>query len=170
MRILGIDPGLRVTGYGVVDVDPDSPGATPRIVEGGVLRIPEDLPLPARLRRLHEEIREVLDELEPEMVAVESVFTHPDRASTGVRMAHARGVLLLAAAQKGLKVAEHAPAQVKKSLTGDGSADKSRMQLAIAARCGLDAPPEPSDVADALAIALCAANRLEDPLSGTRTS
>lgn len=170
MRILGIDPGLRVTGYGVVDVDPDSPGATPRIVEGGVLRIPEDLPLPARLHRLHEEIREVLDELEPEMVAVESVFTHPDRASTGVRMAHARGVLLLAAAQKGLKVAEHAPAQVKKSLTGDGSADKSRMQLAIAARCGLDAPPEPSDVADALAIALCAANRLEDPLSGTRAS
>ena len=82
MRILGVDPGLRVTGYGVVDVDPDSPGATPRIVEGGVLRIPEDLPLPARLRRLHEEIREVLGELEPELVAVESVFIHPDRAST----------------------------------------------------------------------------------------
>ncbi|MBQ71960.1 MAG: crossover junction endodeoxyribonuclease RuvC [Planctomycetaceae bacterium] len=170
MRILGIDPGLRVTGYGVVDCDSRSSTQMPRVVEGGVLRIPEDLPLPARLRRLHEEIREVLCELEPDLVAVESVFTHPDRASTGVRMAHARGVLLLAAAQQGVEVVEHAPAQVKKSLTGDGSADKARMQLAIAARCGLDAPPEPSDVADALAIALCAANRLDDPISGSRPS
>ena len=164
VRILGIDPGLRVTGYGVIDFDTRSPSATPTIVEGGVLRIPTDLPLPARLRRLHGEIREVMQELEPGLVAVESVFTHPDRASTGVRMAHARGVLLLAAAQLGVEVVEHAPSQVKKSLTGDGSADKGRMQMAIASRCGLDAPPEPSDVADALAIALCAANRVDDPI------
>ena len=170
MRILGIDPGLRVTGYGVVDCDPAVPNQAPRVVEGGVLRIPEDLPLPARLRRLHEEIREIIQDLEPGLVAVESVFTHPDRASTGVRMAHARGVLLLAAAQMGLEVVEHAPAQVKKSLTGDGSADKARMQMAIASRCGLEAPPEPSDVADALAIALCAANRLDDPIIGSQTS
>lgn len=169
MRILGIDPGLRVTGYGVVECDAEGTTHLPRIVEGGVLRIPEDLPLPARLRRLHEEIREVLGELQPELVAVESVFTHPDRASTGVRMAHARGVLLLAAAQHGIEVVEHAPAQVKKSLTGDGSADKARMQMAIATRFGLDAPPEPSDVADALAIALCAANRLNDPIPGSQS-
>ena len=168
MRILGIDPGLRITGYGAVDCDPDAPMAAPRLVEGGVLRIPPDLPLPARLRRLHEEMREVLSELEPDLVAVESVFAHPDRASTGVRMGHARGVLLLAAAQQGADVVEHAPAQVKKSLTGDGSADKARMQLAIAARCGLTEPPEPADVADALAVALCAANRLDDPITGLR--
>ena len=163
MRILGIDPGLRLTGYGVVELDAStsSVNAEPRIIEGGVVRIPPDLPLPVRLRRLHEEIAAVIDELRPELVAVESVFTHPDRASTGVRMAHARGVILLAAAQRGLEVVEHAPAQVKKSLTGDGSADKARMQLAIAARCGLAEPPEPPDVADALAIALCAANRVD---------
>jgi crossover junction endodeoxyribonuclease RuvC len=161
MRILGIDPGLRVTGYGVVQIDPNSPTGEPSIVEGGVVRVPPDLPLPVRLRRLHEDIAGIIDELHPSLVAVESVFTHPDRASTGVRMGHARGVILLAAAQRGLEVVEHAPAQVKKSLTGDGSADKARMQLAIAARCGLAAPPEPPDVADALAIALCAANRLD---------
>lgn len=163
MRILGIDPGLRVTGYGVVEVESIAPGADARLVEGGVLRIPTDLPLPARLRRLHEEILGVIDDLQPGLMSVESVFTHPDRAATGVRMGHARGVILLAAAMRGLDVVEHAPAQVKKSLTGDGSADKTRMQLAIAARCGLDAPPEPADVADALAIALCAAHRLDGP-------
>jgi crossover junction endodeoxyribonuclease RuvC len=161
MRILGIDPGLRLTGYGVVEMDAASITGEPRIIEGGVVRVPPDLPLPVRLRRLHEEIAAIIDELRPELVAVESVFTHPDRASTGVRMGHARGVILLAAAQRGLDVVEHAPAQVKKSLTGDGSADKARMQLAIAARCGLAEPPEPPDVADALAIALCAANRLD---------
>jgi len=161
MRILGIDPGLRLTGYGVVELDSASLQGEPRIIEGGVVRVPPDLPLPIRLRRLHEEVAGVIDDLHPGLVAVESVFTHPDRASTGVRMGHARGVILLAAAQRGLEVVEHAPAQVKKSLTGDGSADKARMQLAIAARCGLPEPPEPPDVADALAIALCAANRLD---------
>ncbi|MAC19160.1 MAG: Holliday junction resolvase [Phycisphaerae bacterium] len=163
MRILGVDPGLRITGYGVVEV---SAAGEPKIIEGGVLRIPTDLPLPARLRRLHEDISSVIADLSPELVAVETVFTHPDRASTGVRMAHGRGVILLAAAQKGIEVVEHPPAQVKKSLTGDGAADKARMQLAIASRCGLAAPPEPPDVADALAIALCAANRLDDPTIG----
>lgn len=160
MRILGIDPGLRITGYGVVEV---SGGIEPSIVEGGVIRIPTDLALPARLRRLHEDVRGVLEDLGPDLMAVETVFTHPDRAATGVRMGHARGVILLAAAQSGLPVVEHPPAQVKKSLTGDGSADKGRMQAAIATRFGLDAPPDPPDVADALAIALCAANRLDDP-------
>ncbi|MEE2972368.1 MAG: crossover junction endodeoxyribonuclease RuvC [Planctomycetota bacterium] len=166
MRILGIDPGLRLTGYGMVEV---SGRTEPSIVEGGVIRIPTDLPLPARLRRLHEDVRGVLADLAPDLMAVETVFTHRDRASTGVRMGHARGVILLAAAQSGLSVVEHPPAQVKKSLTGDGAADKSRMQAAIAVRFGLDAPPEPPDVADALAIALCAAHRIDDPrtLSGT---
>lgn len=166
MRILGIDPGLRLTGYGVVEV---TPRTEPAIVEGGVIRIPADLPLPVRLRRLHEDVRGVLEDLVPDLMAVETVFTHPDRASTGVRMGHARGVILLAAAQSDVPVVEHPPAQVKKSLTGDGAADKSRMQAAIATRCGLDAPPEPPDVADALAIALCAAHRVDDPGMPPRT-
>ncbi len=159
-RILGIDPGLRITGYGSIDVV----SGESRLVEGGVIRIPESDPLPVRLANLHHDLSQILDELRPDLVAVESVFTHPDRAGTGVRMAHARGVILLAAAQRSLQVREHAPAQVKKSLTGDGSADKTRMQAAVATICGLERPPEPADVADALAIALCAANRLHDPI------
>lgn len=160
VRILGVDPGLRITGYGLIEVD----GPSTRLIEGGVIRIREDAPLADRLAGLHRDMSQVIEDLEPTLVAVESVFTHPERAGTGVRMAHARGVILLAAAQRRLPVREHAPAQVKKSLTGDGSAGKDRMQAAVASVCGLDHPPEPPDVADALAIALCSANRLHDPL------
>jgi len=162
-RILGIDPGLRITGYGLIDVT----GSTTRLVEAGVIRIPEDQPLPDRLGVLHRDLGQIMDDLGPTVVGVEAVFTHPERAGTGVRMAHARGVILLAAAQRGLVVREHAPAQVKKSLTGDGAAGKDRMQSAVATVCGLAEPPEPADVADALAIALCTANRLQDPLDGS---
>ena len=157
MRILGIDPGLRITGYGAID----AVGPSLTVVEAGVIRVPSDLPLATRLHRLHADLVSVLEDLKPDLMSVESVFSHPDRAATGVRMGHARGVILLAAAQHGIEIVEHAPAQVKKALTGDGSADKSRMQAAIASRCGLDVIPEPADVADALAIALCAAQRLD---------
>ena len=114
-----------------------------------------------RLHQLHTDLTDVITELRPGLVSVESVFSHPERAATGVRMGHARGVILLAAAQHGVEVVEHPPAQVKKALTGDGSADKTRMQSAIMTRCGLTTTPEPPDVADALAIALCAAQRLD---------
>ena len=157
MRILGIDPGLRITGYGAID----ALGSKITVVEAGVIRIPPDLPLATRLHRLHIDLLAVLDDLKPDLMSVESLFSHPDRAATGVRMGHARGVILLAAAQRAVEIVEHAPAQVKKALTGDGSADKTRMQAAITSRCGLDVIPEPADVADALAIALCAAQRLD---------
>ncbi|MAH66647.1 MAG: crossover junction endodeoxyribonuclease RuvC [Phycisphaerae bacterium] len=157
MRILGIDPGLRITGYGLVLAE----GPRVTVIEAGVIRIPPDGSLPHRLHQLHADFTDVITELGPGLVSVESVFSHPERAATGVRMGHARGVILLAAAQHGIEVVEHPPAQVKKALTGDGSADKTRMQSAIMARCGLTATPEPPDVADALAIALCAAQRLD---------
>ena len=157
MRILGIDPGLRITGYGLVRAE----GPRVTVIEAGVIRIPPDGSLPRRLHQLHTDLTEVITELRPGLVSVESVFSHPERAATGVRMGHARGVILLTAAQHGVEVVEHPPAQVKKALTGDGSADKTRMQSAIVTRCGLTAAPEPPDVADALAIALCAAQRLD---------
>jgi crossover junction endodeoxyribonuclease RuvC len=168
VRILGIDPGLRITGYGAID----ALGSNLTVVEAGVIRIPTDLPLATRLHRLHVDLIAVIEELKPDLMSVETVFSHPERAATGVRMGHARGVILLAAAQNGVKIVEHAPAQVKKALTGDGSADKSRMQAAIASRCGLDVIPEPADVADALAIALCAAQRLDAAVipAGTHAS
>ena len=157
MRILGIDPGLRITGYGCVEW---LEGGAPRIIEGGVIRIRPNLPLAERLHQLHTDLQQVIADLSPRLLAVESLFTHPERAATGVRLGHARGVILLAAASRDIEVVEHAPAEVKKALTGDGRADKRRMQLAIATRCGLEQPPEPADVADALAVAMCAAERL----------
>ncbi len=157
VRILGIDPGLRITGYGAIDAN----GSSLRVVEAGVIRVPPDLPLATRLHRLHLDLMTVLEDLKPDLMSVEALFSHPERAATGVRMGHARGVILLAAAQHAVEIVEHPPAQVKKALTGDGSADKTRMQAAITSRCGLDAIPEPPDVADALAIALCAAQRLD---------
>ncbi|MCH2162422.1 MAG: crossover junction endodeoxyribonuclease RuvC [Phycisphaerales bacterium] len=157
MRILGIDPGLRITGYGCVDC---APAAEPRVVEAGVIRVPANRPLAERLHQLHGDIEAVLEELAPALLAIESLYTDPRRATTGVRLGHARGVIMLAAAKRGIDVTEHPPAEVKKSLTGDGRADKRRMQLAIATRCRLEAPPDPPDVADALAVAICASQRL----------
>jgi crossover junction endodeoxyribonuclease RuvC len=159
MRILGIDPGLSRTGYGCVSVGPD--GCTTMLVEAGVLRLPRGTPLPHRLRQLELDLAEVFDELAPDVLAVESVFTHSRNLRTAILMAHARGVILLAGARRGCPLIEVAPATVKKSLTGAGRASKAQMQLAIAARFGLDAPPEPADVADALAIALAGARRAE---------
>ena len=160
MRILGIDPGLRFTGYGCIDTDARG---TFSVVEGGVIRIPTTLKFEHRLRYLHEELSSLVSEIQPRVMAVESLFTHPKRVMTGVRMAHARGVILLTAATYGAEVIELAPAEVKKALTGDGRADKERMQLAVMGQCALTSMPEPSDVADALGIAICAARRLDVP-------
>ena len=157
MRILGIDPGLRITGYGCVEVVDES---NTTVVEAGVIRVPTSGALERRLHHLHVELEAILKELAPDHMAVESLFTHPQRLSTGIRMGHARGVILLAGAARDLEVIELPPAEVKKALTGDGRADKRRMQLAITAQCRLSEVPEPPDVADALAIAICAARRL----------
>ena len=160
MRILGIDPGLRFTGYGCIDTNPRGEMS---VVEGGVIRIPTTLKFEQRLKYLHDELEGLVGELRPGVMAVESLFTHPKRVSTGIRMAHARGVILLAAAMCGAEVLELSPAEVKKALTGDGRADKRRMQLAVMSQCGLDAIPEPADVADALGVAMCAARRIDLP-------
>ncbi len=158
VRILGIDPGLRITGYGCVDTDRSG---TISVVEAGVIRIPTTGNLGQRLHHLHQELDAALEELKPDLMSVESLFSHPQRAATGIRMGHARGVILLAAAARSIDLVEHPPTEVKKALTGDGSADKRRMQLAITQQCNLAEVPEPPDVADALAVALCAARRLE---------
>ena len=158
MRILGIDPGLRITGYGCVEVVDEN---HTMVVEAGVIRVPSSGPLERRLHHLHVELESILSELKPHHMAVESLFTHPRMLATGIRMGHARGVILLAGAAHNLEVMELPPAEVKKALTGDGRADKRRMQLAITAQCRLQEVPEPPDVADALAIALCAARRMK---------
>jgi crossover junction endodeoxyribonuclease RuvC len=160
MRFLGIDPGLRITGYACVDL---APGVRePTLVEAGVVRLRPADPVAARLRALHEELGAIVDELRPQRVAVEQVFAHVKHVRTAIVMGHGRGVVLLAAALRDLPLDEFAPAEVKKALTGRGQASKGQMQRAVMHQFSLRALPEPPDVADAIAIAACAARRHAD--------
>lgn len=162
MRIVGIDPGLRITGYACVELRPGA--VDPALVEAGVIRLRAEEPVAARLRALHEELGALLDELRPGRVAVEEVFAHVKHVRTAVVMGHGRGVVLLAAQLRDLPIDEFAPAEVKKSLTGQGAASKGQMQRAVMHQFGLRALPEPPDVADAIAIAACAARRHREAL------
>ena len=151
MRILGVDPGLNTTGYGVVEVD----GRHIQLVEAGVVRGKTKGSLTARLQEIHEGIADVIRSLEPAAMALEKLYTHYDRPTTAILMGHARGVIVLAAARAGIAVHDYASTQVKKTLTGNGRAPKTQMQEAIRRELRLSKTPEPPDVADALAIALC---------------
>ena len=151
MRILGIDPGLNTTGYGVVEVR----GRQPRLIEAGVVRGKTKGSLAARLQEIHEGVADVIRALAPATMALEKLYSHYDRPTTAILMGHARGVIVLAAVQAGLAVHDYAATQVKKTLTGSGRAPKTQMQDAIRRELRLAKTPEPPDVVDALAIALC---------------
>jgi crossover junction endodeoxyribonuclease RuvC len=156
MRFLGIDPGARITGYACVDA-PER--AEPALVEAGCVRLSTDAPLAERLAELAGDLDAIFDRLAPTHAAVESLFSHYQRPMTAVVMGHARGIVLLAAARAGARLIELAPAEVKKAVAGHGRASKRQMQHAVAAQMRLPQPPSPPDVADAIAIALCAARR-----------
>ncbi|MCP3902103.1 MAG: crossover junction endodeoxyribonuclease RuvC [Planctomycetes bacterium] len=158
MRIVGIDPGLHLTGYGCVDLD--GPG-TPRLVEAGVIKLRRNRPMAERLDELYTDLCVVLDQLEPDRMVVEQLFSHYRHVRTSILMGHARGVVLLAGQQRGIELNELAPAEIKKAVTGNGQATKAQMQQAVMVQCDLPELPEPPDVADAIGIALCAARRLE---------
>jgi len=150
-RILGVDPGLNVTGYAVVE-----PAAGKiQLCEAGVIRGTSRGTLAERLLRIHKGISEVIAGLEPQVMAVEELYSHYSRPRTAILMGHARGALCLAAAQAGLKVVHYSATQIKKVLTGSGRAPKWQVQRAVQEELHLDQLPEPPDVADALAIALC---------------
>lgn len=158
MRILGIDPGLNLTGYGCVEIVETAP--EPVLVEAGVLRLRPKATMSFRLAQLFDDLRGVLDELHPSVMAVEELFAGYRHPQTPIIMGHARGVILLAAEQYGIGIRELSATEVKKSITGNGHASKHQMQRAIMVQCALSQPPEPPDVADAIGIALCAARRL----------
>jgi len=151
MRILGIDPGLQLTGYGVIDYAP----MRPKLVDGGVIRLNVKTPIPDRLVELESELDELMGEHKPEVVAVEQLYSHYAHPRTAILMGHARGVILLVARRRGLQVEQYAANRIKQSLTGYGHAAKGQMQRAIQSVWNLPKPPEPPDVADALAVALC---------------
>lgn len=125
-----------------------------------MLRLKTRAPLPYRLAELHNDLADLFDEIKPQIVVVEKLFSHIRHVRTGILMAHARGVVLLAAQLRGLKIDELSATQVKRAVTGNGHASKHQVQRAIMTQCGLREPPDPPDVADAIAIALCAARRL----------
>ena len=156
VRILGIDPGLRLTGYGVIDYA----AVRPALVDGGVLRLDATAPLAARLVELDRELDAVLTEHRPAVCAVEQLYSHYAHPRTAILMGHARGVILLAAARRGVRVAEYPANRVKQAVTGHGHASKHQVQKAIQLLWSLPAPPEPPDVADALAIAVCCGRAL----------
>lgn len=149
--VLGLDPGLAITGYGVIDIS----GGKPKLVEAGVIRVSRAQALAARLLELHSGIEEVIASYSIGAVAIEQLYSHYERPRTAILMGHARGVLTLAAAQKGISVHSYEATKVKKLLTGNGRAPKDQMQRAIQLQFRLKEPPDPPDVADALAIALC---------------
>jgi len=157
MRLVGIDPGLRRTGYACVELPPRR--LEPRLVEAGVLRLKTSGALASRLRQLHRELAQVLADLAPDRVAVGGLFAHGRFVRTAIVMGHARGVVLLAAAERDLEVDELAPAEVKRAVAGRGQATKDQVRRAVMSQCGFRAMRGPSDVSDAIAIALCAARR-----------
>ncbi|MCO6046800.1 crossover junction endodeoxyribonuclease RuvC [Aeoliella sp. ICT_H6.2] len=152
MKILGIDPGLNITGYGVIE----TAGRRVRLVEAGVVRggSSSNRTLAERVAEVHQGVAEVIETHAPEVMAIEELYSHYDRPKTAILMGHARGAIILAGQLGGLSVKHYAATQIKKTLTGNGRAPKTQMQQAIARELGLPAPPEPADVADALAIAM----------------
>jgi crossover junction endodeoxyribonuclease RuvC len=153
-RILGVDPGLRTTGYGVVEV---RDGAL-RLIEGGVLQPAPKAALAQRLVQLHDAMVEVVRATRPDCMVLEELWTSYEHPQTAVLMGHARGVLALAAGANGVPVHDLAHASVKRALTGSGSAAKSQVKGMVVQLLGLAAPPSPDDVSDALALAIAFAN------------
>jgi crossover junction endodeoxyribonuclease RuvC len=152
-RTLGIDPGLNRTGYAVVE------DVSRRIIEAGVIRPDPEAPLERRLADLHAGLDDLLREHPVSRMALEDLYAHYKHPRTAILMGHARGVIMLAAARHGIAVERFTATRIKKSLTGNGHASKTQMQRAVMATLGLKQPPEPADVSDALAIALCAIGR-----------
>lgn len=150
LRILGLDPGLRHTGWGVVDKD----GPKVRFISAGVINPDDTLSLPERLAELHEGLKKVIADFSPDEVAVEETFVNKNPTST-LKLGQARGVVILTPALFGLRVAEYTPNQIKKMVVGAGHADKNQVDMMV--RTLLKTVPEhiPPDASDALAIALC---------------
>ena len=150
MRVLGIDPGTAVLGYGVVE---SGPGQSPRLLECGTLTTTARDSLATRLRVIHDGTAALLTRHAPEAVAVETAF-YGKNVRTTVVLSHARGVILLAAEQAGVAIAEYSPAQVKKAVVGRGAALKPQVAYMVAQLLRLKTPPAPADAADGVAVAL----------------
>ncbi len=150
MRIFGIDPGSHRTGYGCVESD----GRRHRMIVCGTISAPAHSPLADRLLAIHVGLRALITKHRPDCVAIEDIF-HARNVRSALLLGHARGVALLAASEAGVPVAAYTPAEIKHAVVGYGRAEKRQVQSMVRLLLGLDAPPSPHDVADALAAAIC---------------
>ena len=150
MIILGIDPGLAIVGWGVIDAQ----GGRFKTLGYGSIQTPAGMPTEDRLAKIYADLCKIIDHFHPEEMAVEELF-FTNNITTGIRVAEARGIVLLCAKQKGVRLAEYTPMQVKQSVVGYGKAEKKQVITMVTSILKLPAPPKPDDTADALAIAIC---------------
>jgi crossover junction endodeoxyribonuclease RuvC len=167
-RVIGIDPGLNLTGYAVVECRPKQV----KLLEAGVIRSPQKRGnnLAARLESLFAGLCEVIDEFHPQAMCLEEVFSHTDYPRTSILMGHARGVICLAARLSRVPVLDFSAKRIKQSVTGNGNASKMQVQRAVQQFFSLARPPHPPDVADALAAVLCYINALPAAHLGPRAA
>lgn len=150
MIILGIDPGLATVGFGVVNKEKFKT----KVVDYGVIKTTKDDTLPKRLEKIYNGVLEIIDKYQPEHVAIEELFFNTN-ITTGITVAEARGVIMLACINKRLQLYEYTPLQIKQALTSNGRADKQQVQFMVKAILSLASIPKPDDAADGLAVALC---------------
>ncbi|OQX92151.1 MAG: crossover junction endodeoxyribonuclease RuvC [candidate division Zixibacteria bacterium 4484_95] len=155
---VGIDPGLDTTGYGVLECSGDHV----KLKEAGVIKTRRRLPLEERLAEIFSSLNEVFDEYKPRLVVIEDLYSHYRHPKTAIIMGHARGAVFLSAAHSKIPVKSYGATMVKKSLTGNGRASKHQVQYMVRDKLGLNNIPESPDVADALAVALCHINHLNN--------
>lgn len=150
MRILGIDPGIATIGFGVLDTD----GRSHRLVKCGVISTPAHTSLSSRLEQIYDDMVNIIEMFAPDVVSIEELFFNTN-ITTGISVAHGRGVILLACKKAGLAIFEYTPLQVKQSVVGYGRAEKKQVMDMVKRICNLSAAPKPDDAADAVALALC---------------
>ena len=150
MRILGIDPGIATIGFGVIETEKNAN----RLLKCGVISTPAHTSLSARLEQIYNDMCDLLEIFKPDAVSVEELFFNTN-ITTGIAVAHGRGVILLACQKAGVQIYEYTPLQVKQAVVGYGRADKKQVMDMVRRICNLPAPPKPDDAADAVALALC---------------
>lgn len=148
MRILGIDPGLRITGYGIID------DKNFKLIEAGVIKTQSNTPIQNRLKKIFESLCEIIDEHNPDVLVLEKIYSHYKHPATAILMGHARAVACLVCSMRGVKLINYPSTKIKKTISGNGHASKKQIQSMVQNVLGLKNTPEPVDVSDALAMAL----------------
>ncbi len=154
MRILGIDPGLGITGYGLIEAD----GNDVRLMEAGIIRSDAKDNLEKRLAGIYKKVINLIKDTTPEAAVLEEIYSHYKHPKTSILMAHARGAICLAIEHQNVCLVNYPSTKIKKAITGHGRASKEQMQRTVTSLLGLKSPPEPVDVTDALALAITHAN------------